>query len=109
MLTILNTVMSVFLCYQCYAISYAQAHIPQSHSEVPEADEDWPTLPSVLAFRDRVRDRLMRLYDDLDTGKRAINRRTARVLQMTLEHEGFHIEVSDYPHPHLNGRRRHDS
>ena len=68
----------------------------QSHSEVPEADEDWPTLPSILEFRDRVRARLMRLYDDLDAGKRTINRRIARVLQMTLEHEGFHIEVSDW-------------
>ncbi|TDL20052.1 hypothetical protein BD410DRAFT_751462 [Rickenella mellea] len=67
-----------------------------NHSDVPEADEDWPTLESILAYRDRVRARLMRLYDDIDTGKRRINRRIARVLQMTNEHEGFHVETLLY-------------
>ncbi len=66
----------------------------KSHSDVPERDEDWPALDEVLAFRDRVRSRLMALYDDLDAGRRRISRRIARVLQMTLEHEGFHIEAS---------------
>lgn len=64
-----------------------------SHSEVPEKDEDWPTLEDILAYRDRVRARLMALYDDVDAGKRVLDRTLARVLQMTLEHEGFHIEV----------------
>lgn len=61
---------------------------------MPEKDEDWPALDEILSFRDRVRGRLMALYDDLDAGRRRISRRIARVLQMTLEHEGFHIEAS---------------
>lgn len=69
------------------------ADLSQSHSEVPEADEDWPTLEDILGFRDRVRERLVRLYDDLESGKRIINRRVARMLVMTFEHEGFHVEV----------------
>jgi L-histidine Nalpha-methyltransferase / hercynylcysteine S-oxide synthase len=65
----------------------------QSHSNVPDTDEDWPSLASVLAFRDRVRERLMQLYDELLSGKREATRNIARTLVMTLEHEGFHVEV----------------
>ncbi|EJD07989.1 uncharacterized protein FOMMEDRAFT_73812 [Fomitiporia mediterranea MF3/22] len=67
-----------------------------SHSEVPEADEDWPVLHDIYAYRDRIRDRLMKIYDDFDSGKRKLTRSVARVLQMTLEHEGFHIETLLY-------------
>jgi formylglycine-generating enzyme required for sulfatase activity len=67
-----------------------------SHSEVPEADEDWPILSDILEFRDRVRARLLRLYEDLASGKRTINRNIARMLVMTLEHEGFHVETLLY-------------
>jgi formylglycine-generating enzyme required for sulfatase activity len=67
-----------------------------SHSEVPEADEDWPVLSAILEFRDRVRARLVRLYDDLASGKRTINRNIARMLVLTLEHEGFHVETLLY-------------
>jgi hypothetical protein len=35
----------------------------------------------------------VRLYDHLESGKRTINRRVARMLVMTFEHEGFHVEV----------------
>jgi L-histidine Nalpha-methyltransferase / hercynylcysteine S-oxide synthase len=35
----------------------------------------------------------MRLYDDLSSGKQVLTRNIARTLVMTLEHEGFHIEV----------------
>ncbi|KIJ24205.1 hypothetical protein M422DRAFT_111588, partial [Sphaerobolus stellatus SS14] len=66
------------------------------HSEVPEKDEDWPALEEILGFRDRVRQRLLNLYDDLKTGKKELNRKTARVLFMTLEHEGFHAETLLY-------------
>jgi hypothetical protein len=59
-------------------------------------DEDWPTLDSVVAFRDAVRRRLANLYYDLATGKRTLTRNIARTLVMTHEHEGFHIEVSDF-------------
>jgi hypothetical protein len=57
-------------------------------------DKDWPTLDSVVTFRDAVRRRLEALYHDLATGKRALTRNIARTLVMTHEHEGFHIEVS---------------
>ena len=64
-----------------------------SHSEVPEKDEDWPALGEVFAYRDRVRDRLARLYAELLQGERQLTRRLARTLVMILEHDGFHIEV----------------
>lgn len=66
------------------------------HSEVPTKDEDWPTLGTILAFRDRVRARLLALYDDLASGKRKINRNIGRMLAMTLEHEGWHVETLLY-------------
>ncbi|KAI9571718.1 C-type lectin protein [Boletus coccyginus] len=66
------------------------------HSEVPDQDKDWPTLGSILAFRDRVRARLMRLYDDVAAGRRTLNRHVARMLAMTLEHEGWHVETLLY-------------
>lgn len=65
-----------------------------SHSEVPEKDEDWPALGEVLAYRDEVRERVIRrVYNDLESGERALTRRMARTLMMVLEHDGFHIEV----------------
>ncbi|EIN06452.1 hypothetical protein PUNSTDRAFT_105460 [Punctularia strigosozonata HHB-11173 SS5] len=67
-----------------------------SHSEVPEKDEDWPAIEEVVAFRDRVRARLLRVYSELDSGTRIIDRRLARVLMMTLEHEGWHVETLLY-------------
>ncbi|KAG8221369.1 C-type lectin protein [Butyriboletus roseoflavus] len=66
------------------------------HSDVPDKDEDWPTLGSILAFRDRVRARLMRVYDDVAAGRRTLNRHVARMLAMTLEHEGWHVETLLY-------------
>ncbi|KAK1229139.1 hypothetical protein PQX77_007809 [Marasmius sp. AFHP31] len=67
-----------------------------NHSEVPERDEDWPILENVLKFRDGVRARLARLYDDLTSGKRELTRNIARTLVMTHEHEGFHVETLLY-------------
>ena len=65
----------------------------QPHSEVPQNDEDWPTLEQIITFRDNVRARLTRVYDDLASGKRKLTRKVGRVLFMMLEHEGFHAEV----------------
>ncbi|KAH7907883.1 C-type lectin protein [Hygrophoropsis aurantiaca] len=67
-----------------------------SHSEVPEKDEDWPTLTTILSFRDRVRARLFKLYQDFQSGERTLNRHLARMLVMTLEHEGWHVETLLY-------------
>ncbi|TRM69215.1 C-type lectin protein [Schizophyllum amplum] len=67
-----------------------------NHSEVPERDEDWPTIETIMAFRDRVRARLMRLYADLRAGRVTLTRNIARTLAYTLEHEGFHVETLLY-------------
>lgn len=64
-----------------------------NHSKVPEKDEDWPRLGEILDFRDRVRARLMRLYDDLDVGKQPFTRRVARTIVQMLEHEAMHAET----------------
>ncbi|VDC01330.1 unnamed protein product [Peniophora sp. CBMAI 1063] len=66
------------------------------HSEVPTKDEDWPKLVDILEFQSRVRARLRALYDDIESGKRPLTRRIARVLMLTLEHEGFHAETLLY-------------
>jgi hypothetical protein len=68
--------------------------IAQPHSEVPVNDEDWPSLDEILSFRDRVRARLTRLYNDFESGKRVLTRTIGRVLWMTFEHETLHAEVS---------------
>jgi len=66
----------------------------QNHSEVPEKDDDWPTIETIMLFRERVCARLMRLYDDIATGKRVLTRNIARTLVMCYEHEGWHVEVN---------------
>lgn len=66
------------------------------HSEVPEKDEDWPSVDSILQFQARVRHRVMKLYDDLESGKVALTRKVARVLFMTFEHEAMHAETLLY-------------
>ena len=68
----------------------------QSHSEVPQEDEDWPTSFEILQFQARVRARLLKLYDDIKSGKITMTRKIARVLFMTFEHEGEHAETLLY-------------
>ncbi|KAI0829181.1 C-type lectin protein [Trametes gibbosa] len=68
-----------------------------AHSEVPEKDEDWPALPEVLAYRDDVREHVVRrVYGEMERGERPLTRRMARTLMMVLEHDGFHIETLLY-------------
>ena len=91
--------MYVEFCFHCQDLTCkerrAKTNAPtQNHSEVPTRDEDWPTLETIIAFRDRVRARLMRLYADLRAGRVKLSRNIARTLCYTLEHEGFHVEVS---------------
>ncbi|KAG1901346.1 histidine-specific methyltransferase [Suillus fuscotomentosus] len=66
------------------------------HSVVPTKDDDWPSLRSILAFRNRVRERLRKVYSDIAEGKVSLTRKVARVLFMTFEHEGLHIETLLY-------------
>jgi hypothetical protein len=70
--------------------------VSQAHSEVPERDEDWPTLSEVVKYRDRVRERVLDLYRELESGKRLLTWRLGRTLTMVLEHDAFHIEVRDH-------------
>ncbi|KDQ27645.1 hypothetical protein PLEOSDRAFT_1064958 [Pleurotus ostreatus PC15] len=67
-----------------------------NHSEVPEKDEDWPTIDLIMSFRDAVRARLAKLYAELESGERALTRNIARTLVMTIEHEAWHIETLLY-------------
>ncbi|TFK88710.1 hypothetical protein K466DRAFT_598405 [Polyporus arcularius HHB13444] len=66
------------------------------HSEVPQRDEDWPSLASILEYQFRVRERVLNLYRDIDSGKITLTRKLARVLFMTLEHEAYHVETLLY-------------
>ncbi|KAF8214994.1 DUF323 domain-containing protein [Mycena galopus ATCC 62051] len=66
------------------------------HSEVPQKDEDWPSLVSILQFQSRVRARLLKLYEDIDAGSRSMTRKVGRVLFMTFEHEALHAETLLY-------------
>ncbi|WVQ98171.1 hypothetical protein IAU59_005293 [Kwoniella sp. CBS 9459] len=66
------------------------------HSEVPMSEEDWPSLPEILAFRDRVRSRLRGIYDQLSLSQKPLTRHTGRVLFMTFEHEAMHAETLLY-------------
>ncbi|TFK52328.1 DUF323 domain-containing protein [Heliocybe sulcata] len=66
------------------------------HSEVPQKDEDWPSVASIIDFQSRVRARVLKLYDDIESGAVKMTRKIGRVLFMTHEHEGFHIETLLY-------------
>ncbi|KIK68974.1 hypothetical protein GYMLUDRAFT_153104 [Collybiopsis luxurians FD-317 M1] len=72
-----------------------------NHSVVPTQDSDWPSLETIIQFRDDVRARLARLYDSLnkqdgEEGKIVLTRRIARMLVMCIEHEGWHVETLLY-------------
>ncbi|KAL0960797.1 hypothetical protein HGRIS_005816 [Hohenbuehelia grisea] len=67
-----------------------------AHSEVPTKDEDWPSVRTILQFQERARQRLLRVYDDIDEGKMQLTRRVGRVLFMTYEHEALHVETLLY-------------
>ncbi|KAL0069089.1 hypothetical protein AAF712_003775 [Marasmius tenuissimus] len=67
-----------------------------AHSEVPQKDDEWPSLTSILQYRNRVRSRLRKLYEDIDAGTKVLTRRIGRVLFMTLEHEALHGETLLY-------------
>ncbi|KAH9917963.1 uncharacterized protein B0H18DRAFT_1123326 [Fomitopsis serialis] len=67
-----------------------------SHSEVPTRDEDWPSVADILQYQSRVRKRIIKLYDDFESGSVVLTRKIARVMFMTLEHEAFHAETLLY-------------
>ena len=53
-------------------------------------------LSSIMEFQSRVRQRVLKLYEDTSSGAIPLTRKVARVLFMTLEHEAFHAEVRPY-------------
>uniref|UniRef100_A0A1D1YRC5 Meiotically up-regulated gene 158 protein n=1 Tax=Anthurium amnicola TaxID=1678845 RepID=A0A1D1YRC5_9ARAE len=59
------------------------------HSIVPD---NWPDLNSIVSFRDRVRQRLITVYNT----QKIISRSLGRVLWMTFEHEAMHNETFLY-------------
>ncbi|KAF8798917.1 DUF323 domain-containing protein [Phlegmacium glaucopus] len=67
-----------------------------SHSQVPDNDGAWPSQNAILKFQSAVRTRLMKIYDDIDSGDIPLTRQTGRVLFMTLEHEAMHVETLLY-------------
>jgi len=64
--------------------------ICHSHSEVPDV---WPEVDEILAFRDRVRQRLMDVYK---VEMKDMSRCLGRILHMTFEHEVMHLETILY-------------
>ncbi|KAL7419376.1 hypothetical protein Q5752_006214 [Cryptotrichosporon argae] len=67
-----------------------------THSEVPKTADEWPTLSEILAFRDRVRARVRRIYADVGAGRLTLSRSLGRHLFMGLEHEAMHAETLLY-------------
>lgn len=63
------------------------------HSEVPTQDSDWPAMERILSFQKRVRDRVRNVYQSPNG---IGDRRLARILFMTFEHELFHAETLLY-------------
>jgi len=68
----------------------------QPHSQVPVDNKDWPSQATILTFQSAVRERLMNLYDNIDSSKVVLDRKIGRVLFMTLEHEAMHLETLLY-------------
>lgn len=58
-----------------------------AHSIVPEKEEDWPKVEAILDFDQRVRERVLRIYEDIEAGRRPMNRRLGRMLFMTVRSE----------------------
>lgn len=58
------------------------------HSEVPDS---WPSLPELLEFRNRVRERVAALYEKGD-----LSQKVKRALWLGYEHEVMHIETLLY-------------
>lgn len=70
--------------------------ILKSHSEVPTSDDEWPSQSSIVEFQTKVRQRLLSLYDGIESGKVILTRKLGRVLFITLEHEAMHAETLLY-------------
>ena len=65
------------------------------HSEIPD---EWPPLEDIIAYQDRVRERLRSLYDASEGGQKGlyIPRNVGRAIWLGFEHELMHIETLLY-------------
>lgn len=61
-----------------------------SHSEIPD---EWPPVEEMLAYQDKVRERLRRLYDG---GIKSIPRNIGTAIWCSFEHEVMHLETLLY-------------
>jgi hypothetical protein len=60
------------------------------HSEIPD---EWPPVEEILVYQQRVRSRLLKLYEN---GIEAISRAVGRGIWVAFEHEAMHLETLLY-------------
>ncbi|KAK4702985.1 L-histidine Nalpha-methyltransferase / hercynylcysteine S-oxide synthase, partial [Phenoliferia sp. Uapishka_3] len=63
------------------------------HSQVPEKADEWPSLEKIIAYQERVRERIRKVYTQ---PVEAMSMRLARVMFMIYEHEAMHAETLVY-------------
>lgn len=74
------------------------------HSLVPDNDQEWPAINSILAYQKKIRERLQRLlvYWESEAFKTQSSnwidsrQRQARIVWMCFEHEAMHLETLLY-------------
>lgn len=75
------------------------------HSEVPDNDDGWPSIDAIMAYQQRVRNRLQRVlllweaegYNAaVEPKKKICRRRAERAVWMAFEHEAMHLETLLY-------------
>jgi tRNA-specific adenosine deaminase 2 len=66
------------------------------HSEVPDKEDEWPTLAELLAYKNKVQERVKSIYHEIADGTRKLDRRAARLFWLTLEHKALHLETLLY-------------
>ncbi|SCV74577.1 BQ2448_7606 [Microbotryum intermedium] len=64
------------------------------HSAAPR-DGQWPSLDALIEYQDRVRARVLRIYEE-EAKENCMTRRLARILMMVFEHEVMHFETLVY-------------
>ena len=66
-----------------------------AHSEIPN---EWPPMADILAYQDRVRDRVRRLYKERQAadGRLDVSRGISQAIWASFEHELMHIETLLY-------------
>ncbi|KAJ2161369.1 hypothetical protein GGF46_001547 [Coemansia sp. RSA 552] len=67
--------------------------ICHSHSKVPDV---WPPTDEILAYRDRVRDRITAWMAEYERSGHEVSAEAARRVWMAFEHEALHIETLLY-------------